>query len=532
MGRLGVLRLLRAQARRDRWQLIIWIGGMWLLTYGSASAAAAEFGGEEERTALVMLATQNPALLAIRGAPQGTGMGSVLFFELFTFLAVMAGLMSTFLVVRHTRADEELGRAELIGATPVPRGVALLSAALLAVLANLLVAAGIAVGFVMAGVAAGAAGLSFAGIAALAAQLTQTSRAANSIAGASVAVGFMLRAIGDALGEPSAGGLYLTPAWPSWLTPIGWGQQTRAFTDNSLPPLLLNLGFAAALVGCALSVRVRRDIGAGLLGERAGRRRARWSLRSSFGLAWRLHWPTVVGWAVGGLALGVFAGSLGAVVSEAVRGNESLTTAVTSIVPGGSAGDIQSVFIAAMLAMVGFLAAGAGVQAVMRMRVEEVEGRAEPVFATPTDRGTWLLHYLGVAAVAVVAVALLAGLATGVSLIGSGAGPDRFWGAVEAGLAQLPAAFLYIGLIAAVFAAVPRLTVPLGWGLLGLGLVVGQFGGLLKFPDWLRDASPFTHTPSVPVADFDWASALVLTGIGAVFALVAVFVFRRRDLVS
>jgi ABC-2 type transport system permease protein len=96
----------------------------------------------------------------------------------------------------------------------------------------------------------------------------------------------------------------------------------------------------------------------------------------------------------------------------------------------------------------------------------------------------------------------------------------------------VPAALLYVGLIAVVFAIVPRLTIPLGWGLLGVGLVIGQFGGLLRFPDWLRDASPFTHTPAVPVVSFDWSAGLILTGIGVVLAVAAWFVFRRRDLVS
>jgi ABC-2 type transport system permease protein len=538
----GVWRLLRAQARRDRWQLVLWILGIWLLTVGSSSAAAQEFGTAAERAALVKLATQNPALLAIRGAPNGVDLGAVLFFELFTFLAVMAGLMTTFMVVRHTRADEELGRAELIGSTPVPRAATLVSSLLLALAANILVAVAVAVGFIMAGanpdgaivagLATGAVGLSFAGIAAVAAQLTQTSRAANSIAGASIALAFALRAFGDATGTASADDLSVTSAWPSWVSPIGWGQQTFAFSDNNLAPLLLGPALFVVLAGFALWMRSRRDLGASLFAERAGRARASRMLRSSFGLAWRLHWPTVLAWAVGGAFLGLFAGSLGSVVADAVQGNASLTGAVRSIVPGSAGGGIQDIFVAAMLAFAGLLAAGAGVQAVMRMRSEEVGGRAEPVFATPVDRGVWLLHYLAVAAIAVIAIAVSSGLLTGLFLLASGSTADQFWGAVAAGLAQMPAAFLYVGLIAFVFAVVPRLTIPLGWGLLGVGLVIGQFGGLLRFPDWVRDASPFTHTPAVPVVPFDWSAGLALTGIGVLLAVAAFFVFRRRNLVS
>ena len=48
-----------------------------------------------------------------------------MFFQGYAFTAVLAGLMSTFLVIRHTRTDEELGRAELIGSAPIPRAASL-----------------------------------------------------------------------------------------------------------------------------------------------------------------------------------------------------------------------------------------------------------------------------------------------------------------------------------------------------------------------------------------------------------------------
>lgn len=539
----GIPRLLRMQARRDRWQLLIWIVGVGLVTLGSAAATATEFGGEKERTALVLLATHNHAILMLRGAPQGIGVGGLMFFELFAFLAVMAGLMSTFLIVRHTRGEEEAGRGELVAAAPVTRVATLVSAVLLALIANLLLVAVIAgafiasgfdpAGSIVTGLAAGSAGVSFAGIATVAAQLTQTSRAANAIAGSSVGVAYLVRGIGDALGTASSDGLSVTSAWPSWLSPIGWGQQTHAFSQNSLAPLGLSVSLAVVLVACALWIRARRDIGASLFAERVGRERASVALRSSFGLAWRLHWPTVAGWAVGGAVVGGFAGSLGPVVADAVAGNASISKAIAGLVPGGGgSADLQDVFVAAMLGITGFLAAGAGVQAVLRMRGEETAGRAEPVLATSIDRGVWLIHYVVVAAISVLAVALVAGLVCGVTLLASGAGGDRFWGALAAGFAQWPAAFLYVGLIALVFAVVPRLTVSLGWGLLAVGLVIGQLGSLLRLPDWVRDVSPFSHTPSVPVAAFDWTSAVILVAIGLVLTAGAAITLRTRDLVT
>ena len=74
-----------------------------------------------------------------------------MFFQGYAFTAVLAGLMSTFLVVRHTRTDEELGRAELLGSVPLPRAASLAATLLLGAAANLLLAVFVAAGFVAAG---------------------------------------------------------------------------------------------------------------------------------------------------------------------------------------------------------------------------------------------------------------------------------------------------------------------------------------------------------------------------------------------
>ena len=56
------------------------------------------------------------------------------------FAAVAAALMSIFLVVRHTRADEESGRLELLSATPIGRRAPLAGVLLVAVAANVVLA--------------------------------------------------------------------------------------------------------------------------------------------------------------------------------------------------------------------------------------------------------------------------------------------------------------------------------------------------------------------------------------------------------
>lgn len=536
-----MLRLLRAQLRRDRWQLLYWIIGNAMLAMASAAALAQEFGTAAERTAILRLASGSPALLAIRGIPDGTSAGATVYFEIFTYLALVAALMSTFLTVRHTRGDEEGGRAELVGATPVARSSALTATLLLGLLANvamtILVTAGFGVaglpigGAVVAGLATGATGLAFCGIAALSAQLARTSRGANSIAGALVGVAFLLRAVGDALGTASTDGLHVASGWPSWLSPIGLSQQVRAWgSHESLLPLMANVALAVVTGGVAVLLVRRRDLGSGLVGESAGRGSASRTLRGSFGLAWRLQRAGVAAWAVGGALLGVFAGGLADPAIAAIKDNGSLAAAVQGLVGGGTAG-LFDTFVAAIMAFLGILAAAAAIQAVLRARSEEVEGHAELLLSGQVGKARALLDSILVALLSIVVVLLAGGFAAGATFIAVGH-PDRFGSSLAAAFVQLPAALVFVAASALLFAVLPQLTVGIAWGLLTIGFVLGQFGGLLKLPAWLRDVSPFTHTPVVPGNDVDWTPLVAMVAISIVAAAAGVLLARRRDLVT
>ena len=534
-----MLRLLRAQARRDRWQLTIWILGTTLFAVGSGSAVLKEFTGERDRASLLQLAAANPALLAIRGVPSGASSGAVIAFEIFTYIAICAALMSTFLTVRHSRGDEENGRTELLRSTPIGRTSALAATLTLGFLANLVLAVLIALGFTaiglpaqgswLLGLAVGGTGLAFCGIAAIAAQVAQTARAANTIAGFTIAIAFGLRAIGDALGTPSKDLLHVTSAWPSWLSPIGWGQQVRPFGDDNALPLVLDVALFAVATAIAVVVARSRDLGEGVIRERRGRESAGAGLRGSLGLAWRLQRPAVIGWAVGGALLGLFAGGLAKPAIDAVKTNPSVAAAIKGLVAGG--GSLIEVFLAAIMAFLSVLAAGAGIQAVMRARSEQVDGHAELLLATPVGRGRILRDGIIVAVLSVLIVVVVGGLVAALAFVAGGES-DEFWPAIGSAAVQLPAALVFAGVTALVFALIPRATIGLGWGLLALGFILGEFGSLLKMPEWLRNVSPFTHTPVVPSDSVDWWALVILALIAVVGGAVALVIVRRRDLVT
>ena len=97
---------------------------------------------------------------------------------------------------------------------------------------------------------------------------------------------------------------------------------------------------------------------------------------------------------------------------------------------------------------------------------------------------------------------------------------------------QETAGMVFIALTALAFAVVPRLTAPIGWGLLVLGLVVGQLGDLIGLPSWLQDLSPFRHVPAVPIENAEPAPLLILCAIAVVITIGAGACFRARDLTS
>lgn len=534
-------RLLAAQARRDRWLLPIWIVGLGLLGLAVGAAISGQFADKAERASIVTLASANPAFLFLRGLPDGLDIGAVAFFQAFTFTAVLAGLMNTFLVVRHTRADEELGRAELVGATPIRRSTALAATVTLGLLANALLTVVVAVSYIMGGLpvggsitaalAVGSVGLFFAGAAALVVQALPSGRASNGVAAALVGTAYLTRGIGDALGTPNAQLTHVTPSMLSWLSPIGWGQATRPFSEPTLAPLVLSAAGYGLLTIVALAVRGRRDLGASLVPERPGRSGARLGGRSVLGLAWRLQRSTLLGWCIAVAVLGSIAGGLGPAVAEAVEGNPSLSNLIANLVPGRTA-DVVDIFTAALLGIGGVLAAAAGVQAVLRLRAEETEGRAELLLATPVSRPRWVGATLIVAAGSVLAVCAVTGVSTGIAIAMSSGEPAALARFTGAALAHAPAALVFVAIAALVFAVLPKLTLPLGWGLLVIGLVIGQFGALLQLPEWLQNISPFHHSSALPVESLNVPAASILLATAALGAALASVAIRQRDLVA
>jgi len=535
-GFTGTMRLVRLAVRRDRVTLPAWILGM--SAFLAATTAMFEDSYAKHPALLVpdtRVVVENPGMRVL-GLVTGPTVGGYTLHRDALTLAVLAALMSVLAVVRHTRQAEELGREEMLGSGVVGRYASLTAAVTVALAANVLLAVMLALGMVVSGQPAGGAlvagasialvGVVFTGVAAVTSQLVSTTRAASGLAGAVLAVSFMLAALGNMLGTVDSAALRVTSAWPAWLSPIGWSQQMRPFADNVWWPVALAALAVAALSWLAATLAGRRDVGRGIWPERRGAAHARPALLSSPGLVWRLQRGALAGWMVGLIGFGLVFGAL----SEQIQGMKGASTEWYESFGGDV--DLLGAYWASMMQMAGMAVGAYVVTLLLRLRHDEAQGILEPVLATAVSRMRWLGAYAVNAAVG--ATMLLLGFALAMGLTGGlvlgGTGP-LLSDLVGAALVQLPAIGALGAASALAVTLVPRFSVGLSWVLVVASIFVGpMFGPSMGLPAWLQNLSPFTHVPNAPAEAVSLPPILGLALVCLLVATAATLLIRHRNL--
>jgi ABC-2 type transport system permease protein len=528
-GFAGTGALLRLAIRRDRITASIWILLFVIMAASSSSASQDLYDTVESRVRAGNAVNDTPATLALYGRVfDPTSLGAVSLLKMGAMGAALVALVAIFTVVRHTRAEEEAGRGELLGATVVGRYAPLTAALLLSVGISLVLALLTALSLIGTGLpAAGAiafglswagAGIAFAAVGALAAQVTESARTARGIAAAVLAAAYLLRAAGDASGTDDS-------TWLSWLSPIGWAQQIRPFAGDRWWVLIYLVFFAALVTVGAYLLVARRDHGAGLLPQRPGHATAARSLSTSLGLAVRLQRGGLVGWLIGMVIGGLAMGSIASQVGEFVD-SDSARDMIMKL--GGERGLVDA-FLSAEMGIVAVVVAAYGISAALRLRVEETTFRAEPILATRVSRVRWASSHVVIALGGTTLLMLVFGVFGGFAYGAAADDMAGFGRVLEAALVQLPSVWVLTGITVLVFGFAPGLVLA-GWGALVVFLLLGQLGPIFGLPQWAMNISPFTHTPKLLGGEFAAMPLVWLTLVAAALVAAGLVGFRRRDI--
>jgi ABC-2 type transport system permease protein len=515
--------LARLSLRTSRRRLLAWPVVVGFLVFVTAAQIPELYGTQEARAAYAATAGDSAATKAFNGRGYALDtIGGITAYELGFFTLLVFPVVALHLAIHLTRSQEAAGRFDLVAAGRLGRTAPLVSAvvvlsgvlglmALLTLLALLVSDLGsgsvwYAAGLLLQLLAMAALGL-------LVAEIATDGQGAHGLGLATLGFLFGVRAVVDA-GDLDA----------TWLSPMGWIAEVRAFDDPQVWPLVAYALLTVALVAAAATINLRRDLGGGLVDPRPGPATGAEHLGTPAGLAARLTRGAWIGWTVGTVMWGFLIGLIAREMRTLVESNPEMQQVL-----GAEGADPEDLMVAAGGFFVALLALGFVVQAVGRLATEESTGRLGVVLASRVSRATWWLGAGATVLVGGVVTLLVSGLALGLGVwIGTGEA-----GGVATGL-EIGTAFvsplLLLGAVCLLLIAVSPRLAGACWAVFALVMTLDLLGEVLNLPGWVLDLSPY-HQAGQPPIDPAPVLALVVMGLLAVLVGAAsVLLFRRRDL--
>lgn len=524
---VGTGSLIRLILRRDRLILLIWMVALAALTVGVAAALPKTYPTFEARQAFANETTNNPTEIIMIGPVFDSSIGGITAWRTRGWGLLGLGLASLLTVIRHTRTEEESGRRELLGSTVVGRHAALSASLIVTLAANLVVAALIACGLIglglppagsiALGLSFAAAGWIFAALAGVAAQLTTSAGSARGIAGAFLALFYVLRALGDVRGA----------FWLVWVSPFSWAENVHPFAHESWGFFVPMLGLIIILIAVAYVLASRRDLGAGLLPSRLASATASPGLRNAPALAWRLHRGALLIWVIAFAGFGAALGGVAQSATEQLNASSQLNALIANI--GNNARPVDGFFALIIYLLTQALSVYA-IQTTLRLRSEEMEAHADLVLATPVSRVQWVTSHLLLAlagpAVVLGALGLAMGLVYGLS---TGDVAYELPRLLLATLVRLPSIWVLVGITMALYGFWPRVAGYLSWIVLASFLVLELPVELHLANSLALIISPFIYAPRLPAAQLSIAPLVGLICVAAILTVAGLFGFQRRD---
>lgn len=527
--------LLRFALRRDRVKMPAWVLGTVAFAVYCSQAVRIAVPNESDLASLTSLLKGAAGIVLV-----GPGYG----FEHPTYENVFAGAYGLYVMIlaicgaillvgRHTRQEEEEGRLELVRALPVsrhtPLAVATTMLLIYCVLVTLACWGVLALRFdatssLLFACSVGTVGMVFGGVTLVTAQLADHTRTATGYAFLALGAAFLVRGIGDTLGDLSATterGSVL-----SWLSPLGWAQQTRVFVADRWWPLAFAVGATVVLISGAVAAQRHRDLGAGLVHRRGGSARGNALLSGPFGLAVRLQRAGLVGWSLAAVVMGVAYGALADQVASSLGG---MTDPAILAALGGDASRITDGYFAVCTLFTVLLACGFAILAIQRLGADERSGRGELMLALPLGRVRWMGETALAAVAGAIVVLVVGGIAMGsaaAAVLGDG---RTAWTLTWAAIVYLPAVLVVAGAAALGFAIHPALA-GYAWFVVGYGFFISSLGKALGLPAWLAKLSVFEGIGSPPMWWPGAAGVWILTGLAVALCMLSLTRFRTRDL--
>ncbi|MFF2754051.1 ABC transporter permease [Psychrobacillus sp. NPDC058041] len=523
--------LARFILQQNRLRIPIWIIALLLITLSTATAFKNLYQTPEDRQAIAQTML-NPAMTAMVGHSNGLDNytnGAMMAHQMLLFTSIAVAIMSILLVARHTRAEEEDGQIELIRSLPIGR-LSNLSATVLVVSGtNILLAFLMGFGLFALGIESmdlegsmlygatlGATGIIFTVVTAIFAQLSENSRGTIGLSFAVLVMAYLIRAIGDVSNETL-----------SWFSPLGIGLKAEVYVYNYWSPVILLIGLALVILAFALYLNSIRDLEAGFLPSRLGKIHASPFLRSPFGLALRIQRTGLIAWAIGMFILGASYGSVLGDLESFFKDVEMMQ-ALIKPVEGFS---LIEQFIPMLMTVMAMLCTIPTLMIIFKLKSEEKKNHTEHLLSRAISRAKLMGSYFVISIGSSFVMLFLAVVGLWSASVAVMDDAISFPTLLKAGMIYLPAIWTMIGLAILLVGFLPQFT-GFTWLYLVYSFIVVYLGGLLQFPNWMSNLSPYGQIPKLPVQEMDYMSVTVLLIIAVVLTIAGFFTYNRRDILG
>ena len=526
---------LRILLRRFRVQVVAWLVPLWLLVGVTAPSYESVYPSLATRTVLIEQMRKSPGTRLLYGyVPLPGRLGQLLQWETGTFLLVCTALMAILLTCRVLRADEDEGLVEVLRATGAGRSVPFLVPVALIWVVVVALSAGVggiltwqtksieeltvSGAWALAGTIC-VTGWAFSAIAAVACQLGRQVGQARGLSMLVLALAFAMRVSADQISDDT------DSDWLRWLTPLGWRDLVRPYTDDRFAVLPVCCTVAITVALSAMVLAARREYLDGYLPDRSSSRR-RWRVRGHMDLLGRLSWRSLIGWALASTALALLYGS----VSGSIKDLLAPGSPTASWVGKMAVGSPVEQFMSLMTVVTTLLVAVAAVRRVNGLAGLERAGLVEVELAAGVSRGRVLLSQVLYALIESIVLLLVSATVLAATTATQLTDDHAVGRSFVFTVSQLPGMVAAIGIAAALVGLAPRLT-GLSWAAVTWSAFAQFFGGLVELKDWAKDLSVLGHHLDV-VGTPDWKPLAVQTVVGLIGITIGLVAYTRRDLPS
>lgn len=509
---------------------------VWAVVFGLTAATSAltyvtSFPDRASRLEIATTTGRDAGLAILLGPVAAIDtVGGYTVYKCFVFLTTIGAVWGLLAATRLLRGEEDTGRWSLIlaGGTRAPRATL---ATLVALFAGVLVlfvgtAASVALagrdpdvalglgGSVVYGASVALVPAVFVGVGALTSQLARTRRLATGLGMAVFGVAFVVRMLADS-GRSTK--------WLLWLTPFGWTERMRPFTDDDLRPFVLAAVVVAALVVGSIVLSSRRDVGDGVLATSDVVAPRPFGLGSPIGLATRTELPVLVAWCTGTVAAALSFGIIAKIAAGSVP--DSLGDTLRKF---GVEGAFVRQYLGVAFLLVATVVALLPASQIGAAAEEETTGRLVHLLGAPVRRTTLLAGRLALAATGVVVAGALAGAFSWIGARSQGV-HIGFGSLLGAGLNVVPTGLLVLGVGAVAVAVFPRFATAAVYAVVVASLVIDLLASLVSGIAWLSRLSVFHYMALAPAQRVDAVSVMVTLAVALALCAAATVAFARRD---